>query len=65
MLSYLGKAWAQGPPRFTDEQAVQFTKQIVDKGGVVSWDVPVRDDGEIPGEFLQQFLAIRRVSDAK
>jgi len=65
MLSYLGKAWAQGPPRFTDEQAVQFTKQIVDKGGVVSWDVPVRWNGEIPGEFLKQLLAIRRVSDVK
>jgi len=36
MLSYLGPSWAQSPPRFSNEQAVAFTRGIVEKGGVVS-----------------------------
>jgi hypothetical protein len=58
MLSYLGKAWSQCPPRFSDEQVVHITRRIVGKGGVATWDVPPQRDGRIQGEFLRQLKLI-------
>ena len=58
MLSYLGKAWSAGPPRFTADQVVEWTKRIAGKGGVVSWDVPTDALGLIPEPFLEQLRAV-------
>jgi hypothetical protein len=58
MLSYLGPSWAQSPPRFTDEQAIAFTRTVVDHGGVVSWDVPILANGRIPDPFFTQLTSI-------
>ncbi|HSB18112.1 MAG TPA: alpha-L-fucosidase [Bryobacteraceae bacterium] len=61
MLSYLGKAWSAGPPRFTTDQVVEFTSRITRKGGVVSWDVPTDARGLILEPFLEQLRAIGAV----
>lgn len=61
MLSYLGPSWAQSPPRFSAEQAVAFTRNFTDKGGVVTWDVPIASDGTIPEPFVEQ---LRKVGSA-
>ncbi|MCX5772275.1 MAG: alpha-L-fucosidase [Candidatus Hydrogenedentes bacterium] len=58
MLSYLGPRWAASPPRFTDEQAAGMMRAIIEKGGVVSWDVPIKSDGQIPEPFAKQLAAI-------
>ena len=58
MLSYLGPSWAQSPPRFSPEQVVAFTRGIVDKGGVVTWDVPIDAQGRIPPAFVDQLQAL-------
>ncbi len=59
MLSYLGPWWGAGPPRFSDERVVEMTRGIVEKGGVVTWDVPIQTTGLIPGEFVDQLAALR------
>jgi hypothetical protein len=58
ILSYLGPTWCATPPRFKNEQIVGFTKAIVDKGGVVTWDTPISIDGVIPEPFLEQLRAL-------
>lgn len=58
MLSYLGKWWGGEPARFTTEQAVAYTQAFVEKGGVVTWDVPVSTTGRIPEVFLEQLKAV-------
>jgi len=58
MLSYLGQRWAAGPPRFSEADAVDATLAVVEKGGVVSWDVPIEADGAIPAPFAKQLIAI-------
>ncbi|MBX7257036.1 MAG: alpha-L-fucosidase [Candidatus Hydrogenedentes bacterium] len=58
MLSYLGRFWGQAPPRYSDDQVVAITKGITDKGGVVTWDVPIQHDGTIPEVFLQQLRVL-------
>jgi hypothetical protein len=65
MLSYLGPRWAASPPRYADEKAINFTRGIVEKGGVVSWDVPIKSNGEISGEFAKQLAAIGAAIRAK
>ena len=59
MLSFLGPAWCQKPPRFNADQVAAFTQGITDKGGAVTWDVPPAGvNGLIPDEFLAQLKAI-------
>lgn len=58
MLSYLGKQWSAGPPRFSPEQAAAITAKLVSEGGVVTWDTPHEPDGLIPAEFLSRLRAI-------
>lgn len=60
-LCYLGENWGQGQPRFPDELAAGYTKHVLSKGGVVSWDVPIGAGGLIPDPFLRQ---LRRIGEA-
>jgi hypothetical protein len=52
MLSFLGKTWGMGDPRFTTDQVIEYTKKVRDYGGSVTWDVPVELDGSIRDAFL-------------
>lgn len=58
VLSFLGESWGLGEPRFADEFVTGYTKDVVSKGGVVSWDVPINKDGSIPAKFLAQLKNI-------
>ncbi len=59
VLSYLGEFWCAGEgPRFPDDFAISYTRQAMDMGGVVSWDVPILPSGLIPEPFLAQLQAI-------
>ena len=58
VLSYLGENWCKGPPRFPEELIVGYTKHVTSKGGVVTWDVPIRKSGLIPEEFMEQLTIL-------
>jgi lysophospholipase L1-like esterase len=58
MLSYLGPWWAAGPPRYSDPQVLAITKGVVDKGGAVTWDVPIQPSGLIPQAFIDRLKAL-------
>ncbi len=60
MLSYLGKNWGHAPLRFQSSQVVDWTRRINEKGGVVTWDVPIQANGRIPQEFIDQLKALRK-----
>jgi len=58
MLSFLGETWGMGAPRFTADQVVEYTRKIRDRGGAVTWDVPVTIDGTISNAFMDQLTAL-------
>lgn len=58
ILSYLGESWCRGQPRFPDEMVCGYTKHVVGKDGVITWDVPIRENGLIPEAFIKQLGAI-------
>jgi len=60
ILSYLGQSWGRGPLRLPDELAAAYTKFVIQRGGVITWDVPIEHDGRIPDEFVRQLAAIHR-----
>lgn len=61
ILSYLGDAWGQkGQPRFPDDMVVGYTRHIMSKGGVITWDVPIEPGGLIPEPFIKQLQKIGR-----
>jgi hypothetical protein len=60
ILSYLGENWSRGKPRFADEFVVGYTKDVTNKGGVVTWDVPTDLKGHIPDEYVHQLKLLGR-----
>jgi formylglycine-generating enzyme required for sulfatase activity/predicted Ser/Thr protein kinase len=58
MVSYLGAKWGSPPPRFQTDEIIEHTRRIVDKGGVVTWDVPVESDGTIQQAFMDQLVVL-------
>jgi hypothetical protein len=58
ILSYLGRKWGVGDPRFSDEQIVKYSQDINAEGGAVTWDVPAMPDGTVSADFMEQLLKI-------
>jgi len=57
-LSFLGERWGMGQPRFSTEQAVAYSRKITGDGGLITWDVPVQNNGLIAEPFLEQLRAV-------
>ncbi|HWC58372.1 MAG TPA: hypothetical protein VHC44_01665, partial [Verrucomicrobiae bacterium] len=59
-LSYLGRTWGMGQPRYADlnEIVIPWTRKIVDAGGAMTWDAPIQPSGMISEPYLTQLRAI-------
>ncbi|MDA3963333.1 MAG: hypothetical protein PF961_21315 [Planctomycetota bacterium] len=60
VLSYLGDYWCKGAPRFPTALVTGYTEHVMSKGGVMTWDVPIAQNGLIPEAFIQQLAQIRK-----
>ena len=61
ILSFLGTSWCRGDkPQLPDDQIIGYTRQLNQKGGVVTWDVPIQTSGLIPQPFVDQLEALGR-----
>jgi ribosomal protein S18 acetylase RimI-like enzyme len=59
VLSYLGSSWCAGPvPRFPNALVTAYTRYLLSRGGVITWDVPIDAHGRIPAPFLRQLGAL-------
>jgi hypothetical protein len=58
VLSYLGKTWGLGDPRFQTAQVVEWSQKIVGYQAAVTWDTPVQLNGTIAQPFLDQLTAV-------
>jgi hypothetical protein len=62
VLTFLGQMWRQGTPRFPDELAIGYTTFVTDRGGGITWDVPIEPTGRIPAPFVEQLQAVGRAT---
>lgn len=53
ILTYLGKYWGQGEPRFSPEFIKDYVDKINSKGGVISWDVGTDNKGLILPDLFE------------
>ena len=60
VLTLMGEWWGQGPLRFPDEFTVGYTKFINQRGGAVTWDVPLTSFGLIDESFRPQLATLGR-----
>ena len=61
ILTFLGTDWCEGQrPQWPDDKIVAITRQIVAKGGVVTYDVPIQKNGLIRPAFVEQLRAVGR-----
>lgn len=61
VLNFLGEWWGAGSPRFPDELVVGYTKYVNNHEGVVTWDVPLSLEGEIPDVFMEQLRKLKGI----
>lgn len=62
VLSYLGQKWGMGNiPRYSNEEAISFSKVLLDGGGAITWDVPIQSNGQITAPYLDQLTVIGKV----
>jgi hypothetical protein len=59
MLTYLGKTWGMGEPRFSPEFVSDFTQKIVNQGGVLTWDVGVSIEGLIVPDLFDTIRILK------
>lgn len=66
VLSYLGSTWCGGSqPRFPDAFVAGYTEHVNQRGGVVTWDVPIGVSGLIPEAFTAQLAHLARAIGGK
>jgi len=58
ILSYLGRTWGMGSPRFATMQVVKWSQGIRKQGGAITWDVPIQPNGLIAQPFIGQLTAV-------
>jgi Alpha-L-fucosidase len=58
VLTFLGKTWGMGEPRFQSDEAVAWAGKISHAGGVLTLDVPIQKTGLISQPFLDQLQAV-------
>ena len=59
VLTYLGNSWCSGnQPRFSPALTAEITRRIIQRNGVISWDVPISADGKIPESFIATLKAV-------
>ena len=58
LLSFLGDYWGVGSPRFSDDFAKHFTREVNSRDFAISWDVPPLVDGTISPAFCKQLKAL-------
>ena len=58
ILGYLGERWGTGSPRFSAEEAVAWSRQVIEKEGIITWDVPIQIGGLISRPFIDQLTEI-------
>ncbi|MEI7423887.1 MAG: alpha-L-fucosidase [Prolixibacteraceae bacterium] len=58
ILTYLGQTWGKGNPRYTDEQVINCSKNIIKASGVITWDCPVLPSGLISEPFFKQLSSL-------
>ena len=52
-------------PQFRDEKVVALTRRLADKGGAVTFDVPIQKSGLIPKPFVDQLRAVGAATAGK
>jgi hypothetical protein len=62
ILTFLGDFWGRGHPRFGADLLYAYTKYLVDRGAVISWDVPPAESGLIPEEYFRLLLSLQSIN---
>ncbi len=57
VLTFMGKTWGMGDPRFDAAEVVKWSTMITGQGGVITWDVPIERNGHIAQPFVERLEA--------
>lgn len=58
LLGFLGNYWGAGEPRFPDLLMASYTNYLTARGAVLTWDVPIMENGVIAEAFIHQLASI-------
>lgn len=58
VTTFVGEYWGRGEPRFSDSMVAGYTDYVTDRGGAITWEVPIDDTGNLPIEHREVLAAI-------
>lgn len=61
VLTFLGERWASHRPRLSDAFVYEYTKQLTDCGGVITWDAGISPNGHLSVDCLQQLRVLKGI----
>ncbi len=63
LLTFLGESWCRGEkPQLPDKEIIDYVRRLSEKGGAVTFDVPIGTNGLIPKPFVDQLKAVGRAA---
>jgi hypothetical protein len=62
ILSYLGERWGMGNPRFEIKQIIEWSQQVWENQGAITWDVPLQSDGIVRTGFIKQLKVVGKAA---
>jgi hypothetical protein len=65
ILTYLGQKWGDNNPRFSHEELITMTRSYMKSKWVITWEVPISDDGSIPEPSYGHIMSLRASKDHK
>lgn len=61
ILTYAGTDWSALPLRYSPQELADISSNIIDGGGVITWDVPYnRETGTLSDDVMELFVPLRR-----
>ena len=62
LLTFLGQQWGRGAPSLPEGLFIEYTKYLISKNGVLSWDIPPAIDGHIQRDFFPMMKALGKAT---
>lgn len=63
LLSFLGEYWGRGERKLPADLALAYTRFVVGQGALMTWDIPILPEGNIPSDIRQVLNMLADLSE--
>lgn len=60
-LTFLAELWGAGASRFSSDLVRGYTEYVLQRGGTITWDVPISNEGQIAPIFIERLKNLKNL----